>query len=148
MEKLSSTSANSSNDWVQIEAMEAHGWAGHNYRDPKPFDIKEGSDDKVINIYANFQDKKPYIINKLEGYWINTHLIVDAGTHVKIPEGYALYVFSDDEIISKYGIRLYYGGQVVFTDSCLNKTNNSKGIISPFRSSSISFSNITVASFS
>lgn len=108
MERLSSTSSMSQSSIVQIEAMERHGYSGYGgYRDPKPFDIKEGSGDRIINIYANFPDKKPYRVYKEVGYWLDKHLIIDVGMHIKIPKGYALYVFSDNEIISKYGIRLY-----------------------------------------
>ncbi len=110
MERLSSTNAmstNNSGDWVEIEVTEQHGFSGHGYRDPKPFDIKRESNDKIINIYVNFINKKPYRVYKEEGYRLDRHLIIDVGTHVKIPEGYALYIFSDDEIIEKYGIKLY-----------------------------------------
>ena len=110
MEKrISSTSAisQSSDGYVIIKTEEWHGFSGHDYRDPKPFDIKEGSDDKIINIYANFQDKKPYVIRKKEGYHLDKHLIIDAGTHVKIPNGYVMYIFTDEEIWKKDGIRLY-----------------------------------------
>ncbi len=110
MEKLSSTSAvsQSSIKYVEIKAMEAHGFTGHYYRNPKPFDIKEDSDDKIINIYANFSDKKAFCVRDNEDYQLDKNLIIDTGLHVSIPRGYALYVFSDDEIEKEYGTRLYH----------------------------------------
>lgn len=96
MNNLSSSSALAQKykDYVEIKVEEVHGF-GDAYN-LKPFDIEEESEDRVINIYANFPDEKDFVY-EYDGF-SKKNFNIETGLHVTIPDGYILYVFPDEQI--------------------------------------------------